>query len=365
MILILLRSTTSEIARSYSTSPCPNYALWKKAIQIDGAILKSSGEFHGDCRITFQVPYPEHQRFLLRFESLNIRECHDRLVIYDADDLVDAARLDELSCRSQVDGNRYLYTTNSGGFVTIRYYTYNKGTAASNFQLILTAVGKATKPAVCSFRCANNHCISADLRCDSFDHCGDNSDELNCRNNHPGDAAYSHETREGLGLSITVTIIISLSVLFVCGVCVCSVLLFFCKRNYQVPQVADAPSRSAAVGNASATEALSSSDGASTSSASRTNHTTAYAPILTDQITMENQHNHHQEYRIFHGKSRPSPLGPFGPKHNVQFPPAYTYSPGTPRITVSHPSPGSRSSRIQYAPSQSGETDPTKRLFVF
>lgn len=75
------------------TSPCPNYVLWKKAISVDGAALSSSGEFHGDCIITFQVPYPGYQRFLLRFESLNIRECDDRLYIYDSEDMVDASRV--------------------------------------------------------------------------------------------------------------------------------------------------------------------------------------------------------------------------------------------------------------------------------
>ncbi|GAU95349.1 hypothetical protein RvY_06981-3 [Ramazzottius varieornatus] len=126
----------------YQTSPCPNYSPWKKAIAISGAVLRSSGEFHGDCRITFQVPYPDRQRFLLRFESVGIQECHDRLVIYDSDDLVDAVRLEEISCRSQVDPTRFMYTSNKGGYVTIRYYTYNKGEHASEFRLVLTAINK-------------------------------------------------------------------------------------------------------------------------------------------------------------------------------------------------------------------------------
>ncbi|OQV16749.1 hypothetical protein BV898_09107 [Hypsibius exemplaris] len=315
-VCLSFRSVLADKTLYYQTSPCPNYSLWKKAISLDGAVLKSSSEFHGDCRITFQVPYPDRQRFLLRFESVNIRECHDRLVIYDADDLIDATRLDELSCRSHVDKTRFLYTANAGGYVTIRWYTYNKGKVPSDFRLVITAVSKFTDSVFCGYRCANNYCISAELRCDSehINHCGDNSDELNCRHHgSEGGGQSKHEARDFLGMSITVTIIITLSVLFVSGVCVCSIALFVCKRNHiplqqQREEIAHHGHarhhhhhqlHTNTTGNSHGDTTISSSDATSSSARSQT----TYTPVLTD-FNNPSQHG----ARIYHGKSRPSPM---------------------------------------------------------
>ncbi|GAU95350.1 hypothetical protein RvY_06981-2 [Ramazzottius varieornatus] len=227
-----------------------------------------------------------------------------------------------------------MYTSNKGGYVTIRYYTYNKGEHASEFRLVLTAINKLHRLEPCGFRCANGNCISTELRCDSdhVNHCGDNSDELNCRNSLKESASQAeYAAREYLGLSISVTLIISLSVLFVIGVCVCSVALFVCKRN-QVPGqnaslLVPGPTQ------ASVVDAISSSEATSSTGTSRS--VTNYAPVYTGSDELRHAHERH-ESRVFHGKSRPSPLLAYHPPiTHTSIPSTYSSSiPGSPRFSA-------------------------------
>ena len=153
----------------------------------------------------------------------------------------------------------------------------------------------------CGFRCINSgHCISTELRCDSdhVNHCGDNSDEANCRNSLKESASQAeYAAREFLGLSISVTLVISLSVLFVIGVCVCSIALFGCKRNQMPGQntslLQPGPQPALTV------DAMSSSEATSSTGTSRSLTHDHYAPGNNELHHANERH----ENRVFHGKS--------------------------------------------------------------
>lgn len=201
-----------------------------------------------ECKITFKADN-EGWRIMLRFLELDIPDidpnngiCNDALYIYDSEDVFTGAML-------EAGGNYGLcgiqppphILVSTGPFMTIHFRTNTKGDIkrreiGRGFKFIVTAFSEDFKKynsCGTHFQCANKNCIDEDLKCDTVDHCGDNSDEAMegfAQCGVKDDGSFLNRFL-ALGVTASVTITVgSLIVLIVCiiaAVCCCKKL--FCK----------------------------------------------------------------------------------------------------------------------------------------
>lgn len=201
-----------------------------------------------ECKITFKADN-EGWRIMLRFLELDIPDidpnngiCNDALYIYDSEDVFTGAML-------EAGGNYGLcgiqppphILVSTGPFMTIHFRTNAKGDIkrreiGRGFKFIVTAFSEDFKKynsCGTHFQCANKNCIDEDLKCDTVDHCGDNSDEAMegfAQCGVKDDGSFLNRFL-ALGVTASVTITVgSLIVLIVCiiaAVCCCKKL--FCK----------------------------------------------------------------------------------------------------------------------------------------
>ncbi|XP_038066955.1 neuropilin and tolloid-like protein 2 [Patiria miniata] len=130
-----------------------------------------------DCTVAIQADYD--RTLLLRFEYLDIEGdgdgsgClhRDVLMVYDG---VSAGTVN----RTLLCGSRAADIATSGRVATLRFKT-DSSVAYRGFVVLYTSM-RTPGASDCywtEFRCTNNRCINANLTFNSFDNCGDNSDE--------------------------------------------------------------------------------------------------------------------------------------------------------------------------------------------
>ncbi|XP_022080365.1 low-density lipoprotein receptor-related protein 12-like [Acanthaster planci] len=128
-----------------------------------------------DCTVVLTAE--QGSRFLLRFYRFNLEEpvggsCVDHLTIYDGLD-----RLSPLSgalCgRTKVDD-----IVSSSNSITLDFVTDEDG-STNGFEIFYSIFTDAPCT-IDQFACSNSRCIDAALKCDSYNMCGDNSDETDC-----------------------------------------------------------------------------------------------------------------------------------------------------------------------------------------
>ncbi|XP_038067995.1 low-density lipoprotein receptor-related protein 12-like [Patiria miniata] len=116
-------------------------------------------------------------RFLLRFYRFNLEEpvngvCVDHLTIYDG--------LDRLSPLSAALCGRTKVADIVSSNNSINFGFMTDGDGSTNGFEIFYSVFTDAPCTVDQFACNNSRCIDAALKCDSYNMCGDNSDETDC-----------------------------------------------------------------------------------------------------------------------------------------------------------------------------------------
>ncbi|CAF0913475.1 unnamed protein product [Rotaria sordida] len=129
-----------------------------------------------NCSIKFRAAQST-QRFVITIERMNIVNCpNDYLRIYDSSTLLNKDIKQQCGTPSS-----FSFTTTTGQ-VTFTF-TSGPGTKSSGFQIAI-ALHFPAVPACPQnlgfFLCKNKNCISKKLQCDTYNHCGDFTDELSC-----------------------------------------------------------------------------------------------------------------------------------------------------------------------------------------
>jgi len=126
-----------------------------------------------DC-IWLVKPYSEYQpksHLLVRIEQLTNLESNSTLEVRQG--LTSISPLIETLTADSEMSSEYLIPADIGFYIRLR------GRLSSEFIMAIayTAFGYTECYSMRNFMCLNHRCISSQLRCDGFNHCGDNSDE--------------------------------------------------------------------------------------------------------------------------------------------------------------------------------------------
>ncbi|KAL4234071.1 hypothetical protein ACF0H5_005725 [Mactra antiquata] len=122
-------------------------------------------------------------KLVLTFKTMNLYMrssgiCDkSRLDVYDGQSIKDVDRITGNHGLCGTDTEKKFYETTKTNFVILKYITNNLPANVSQyFEAVITPYhyGSCEED---EFRCSNNKCILNDLRCDSYNNCGDDSDE--------------------------------------------------------------------------------------------------------------------------------------------------------------------------------------------
>ncbi|XP_071957479.1 low-density lipoprotein receptor-related protein 3-like [Antedon mediterranea] len=175
-LVVLFATFTEGIDVDYLTTNCNNTITAQKG----GIIEPESRLFYSnnvDCISSLKAP--EGSQLLLQFYRFSLEDyvnnqCADKLVVYDGLAPNSSRRLTEELCGRIRPEN----VESTGESVTIEFVSDEDG-QSTGFGIFYTIF----RDAPCSedeFECDNGKCIAASLKCDTYDMCGDNSDEANC-----------------------------------------------------------------------------------------------------------------------------------------------------------------------------------------
>lgn len=248
--------------------------------KTEGAVLWSQNERNLDCTLTFQT-HSILQRFLVRFDALQL-DCNDHLYVYDgahatgnakvySSDLFTVSILIselclqmDISCRNTKQSVGNIITQSN--FLTLKYVTDGWGTDSNGFKMVVTAIKNISKSfkshkshsykwhfntysiadhSCKEFRCKSSEfCISADLVCDSINHCADGTDEspyslcpskcimikkrANSFPNHLSSLS-DVESKTILGLEMTWLVLFAVSAFLVLSACFVGISIWFCR----------------------------------------------------------------------------------------------------------------------------------------
>ncbi|XP_064599401.1 neuropilin and tolloid-like protein 1 isoform X2 [Liolophura sinensis] len=132
---------------------------------------------NADC--TFTVTAPSSRKILVLFRQFELENkdngnCLDFVNFHDGVDTSAPVLNSEPLCSNSPPDN----VTSSGHVLTLHFVTDSRA-VYRGFELLFVVY----KDSPCDedfFSCSNNICVSSKSACDGFDHCGDNSDEINC-----------------------------------------------------------------------------------------------------------------------------------------------------------------------------------------
>ncbi|XP_033117622.1 low-density lipoprotein receptor-related protein 12-like [Anneissia japonica] len=173
-LFLLSVPLTVGIEVDYLTTNCNSTIT----AQIAGVIEPESRLYYSnnvDCITTLKT---SEGRLLLQFyrfalEDYVNNECVDKLVVYDGPDTNSTQLTDDMCGRKRPED-----VESTGDSLTFRFVSDDDGQSLG-FGIYYTTFTEAP----CSqdkFKCNNSKCIAASLVCDSYDMCGDNTDEENC-----------------------------------------------------------------------------------------------------------------------------------------------------------------------------------------
>lgn len=131
-----------------------------------------------DCQMVLATDSAE-KRLLLQFVRFNLEEpidgaCVDYLTVYDGGNSTGGKLANRLCGRRRVAN-----LVSSSNMVMLDFKTDDDG-RTSGFGIFYTVFTDGPCDAVEHFNCSNGRCIASALECDSYDMCGDGSDEADC-----------------------------------------------------------------------------------------------------------------------------------------------------------------------------------------
>ncbi|KAK7115172.1 low-density lipoprotein receptor-related protein 12-like [Littorina saxatilis] len=131
-----------------------------------------------DCNITFTVASPylvlaSIERFEL--EPQRSGTCIDYVNLHDGADVSSSTLNTDVMCGSSLTNTSYITT---GQQMTLHFVT-DSSAVYLGFNIIFT-VASLSPCAGGQYTCNNTYCTPSSVTCDSYDQCGDNSDEDNC-----------------------------------------------------------------------------------------------------------------------------------------------------------------------------------------
>ncbi|XP_019616093.1 PREDICTED: enteropeptidase-like [Branchiostoma belcheri] len=138
-----------------------------------------------DCQLTLSADSGKYIH--IGVQSLSIDCDGDSLSVYRGGSVALFELLGSPICGTSSGSSQNTFTTQEGGYfsstnkMTLHFVTDSSSASQGSGFKITYAAYKMSPCSSAEFRCSNSRCVSAELTCDSYDHCGDNSDETSCR----------------------------------------------------------------------------------------------------------------------------------------------------------------------------------------
>ncbi|XP_077982655.1 membrane frizzled-related protein-like [Glandiceps talaboti] len=179
-----------------------------------------------DCVVVLEVK-ADH-KILLQFKRFDLEPphdgvCADTLNVYDGSSVSATSLTGDLCDRQTVAD-----VTSTGNAVTLELQTDAVGNA-NGFAILYTAYLESEADGSCLgeyFACNSSICIPSELKCNNYDHCGDGSDESDCR-----------EEDELIGGGLTVGQVIAIILGIICFAMLVGGIAYFVDRHQRAKQL--------------------------------------------------------------------------------------------------------------------------------
>ncbi|XP_078695269.1 enteropeptidase-like [Branchiostoma floridae x Branchiostoma belcheri] len=180
---VMVLWATTALALDYMTDHCG------EVLPVSGGgvlVSQPEAQYPGglDCQLTLSADSGKYIH--IGIQSLSIDCDGDSLSVYRGGSVALFELLGSPICGTS-GSSQNTFTTQEGGYfsstnkMTLHFVTDSSSASQGSGFKITYAAYKMSPCSSAEFRCSNSRCVSAELTCDSYDHCGDNSDETSCR----------------------------------------------------------------------------------------------------------------------------------------------------------------------------------------
>ncbi|XP_041375650.1 low-density lipoprotein receptor-related protein 3-like [Gigantopelta aegis] len=176
ILFCVIINCVSSLTIDYLPTVCNGKASTTTSLWLESSTALT---YTNDVSCTYEITVTAGKQVLALFQRFELENklggaCVDYVELYEGSGVSGTKLTSERLCGKSLPVNH----TSSGNAMMLYFKTDNSGTFRG-FSLLFVEIN----PAPCGtsqFRCNNSLCISASLRCDNYNHCGDDSDEADC-----------------------------------------------------------------------------------------------------------------------------------------------------------------------------------------